>query len=142
MFELGLQSNKTDVLARTMYDNAIQGIVDHLLRRSSPSGSLYVIRLVQGKEVHIMDHLSCFLPGTLALGAHGPTHDRDVLLAVELIATCHDMYACFASGLSPESVLFRNGTDFIAEDSRYFLRPETVESLYYLFRKTGNPLYR
>jgi mannosyl-oligosaccharide alpha-1,2-mannosidase len=61
-----------------------------------------VVNYEKGKVVDKMDHLTCFLPGMLALGASGITHDRDLLIAKELIATCFDMYACVRTGLAPE----------------------------------------
>ena len=54
-----------------------------------------------------MDHLVCFLPGTLALGhMHGlPSWHMD--LAKELTETCWQMYARMETGLAPEIVFFR-----------------------------------
>lgn len=90
-----------------------------------------------------MDHLTCFLPGMLALGAEGLTHDRDLKLAEELMETCFDMYVCSVSGLAPEAVVFTEGSaDYEVKDARYQLRPETMESLFILHRKTKNPKYR
>ena len=62
--------------------------------------------------------------------------------AEELMHTCFEMYACSATGLAPEVVEFTRGVDFTASDAHYYLRPETVESIFILHRKTGNPKYR
>ena len=53
-----------------------------------------------------MDHLSCFLPGMLALGyLHGfPKSHLDV--ARNLTHTCYQLYHQSPSGLSPEEVIF------------------------------------
>jgi hypothetical protein len=40
-----------------------------LLKRSKPSGLMYVSDLEGGHNVHKMDHLACFVPAVLALGA-------------------------------------------------------------------------
>ncbi|KAG7281455.1 hypothetical protein CRUP_012398 [Coryphaenoides rupestris] len=53
-----------------------------------------------------MDHLVCFLPGTLALGAHHGLPDDHLELARELMETCYQMYAQMETGLSPEIVHF------------------------------------
>lgn len=52
------------------------------------------------------DHLVCFLPGALALGAHNGLPSDHLDLAVELAETCHQMYAQVETGLSPEIVHF------------------------------------
>ena len=54
-------------------------------------------------------------------------------------------YARTSSGLAPEYVEFAsNGDlrDIAVGDSRYNLRPETVETMYILHHITGDPVYR
>lgn len=63
-----LQSNRTDNRMRILYDEAIQGTYDFLLRKSKPSESWYISHFEKGVFVNKMDHLTCFLPGTVALG--------------------------------------------------------------------------
>ena len=55
-----------------------------------------------------MDHLVCFVPGMLALGAqHIPeVHDEHMQLAAALTDTCHAMYDKQRTGLAPEFVRF------------------------------------
>ena len=48
----------------------------------------------------------CFLPGTLALGAHHGLPDDHLELARLLMETCYQMYAQMETGLSPEIVHF------------------------------------
>lgn len=52
------------------------------------------------------DHLVCFLPGTLALGAHHGLPADHMELAKQLMETCYQMYAQMETGLSPEIVHF------------------------------------
>jgi hypothetical protein len=54
------------------------------------------------------------------------------------------MYARMQTGIAPEFVTFRSGTDFVAGSNApfYILRPETVESLFILYQLTGDPVYR
>lgn len=56
--------------------------------------------------VTLQDHLVCFLPGTLALGAHNGLPGDHMDLAVKLMETCHQMYKQMETGLSPEIVHF------------------------------------
>ena len=134
-----------------------------------------------------MDHLVCFMPGTIALGA---TEGRplaeakksanwtqkqvdEMELAKELTKTCWGMYKAMSTGLAPEishfeikdpPQMYRHGplssldTDFSdfhgnsalwredyvikSQDSHNLQRPETVESLFYMWRITGDVMYR
>lgn len=54
------------------------------------------------------------------------------------------MYSRSATGLSPESVVFNGCTDFSISKTNptYMLRPEAIESFYYLNKLTGDPVYR
>lgn len=52
------------------------------------------------------DHLVCFLPGTLALGAHNGLPADHMDLAKQLMETCYQMYVQMETGLSPEIVHF------------------------------------
>ena len=103
-----------------------------------------------------MDHLVCFLPGTLALGWHfskstslggSRIPDWHLELAEELARTCSFMYSSFATGLPPEIVYFdvNNPSKEIYVkplDAFSLLRPESVESWFYLYRITGKEVYR
>lgn len=144
-----------------------------------------------------MDHLLCFMPGTIALGATGglpvsearklPTwgqkQEDEMLLAKELMKTCWATYIYTETGLAPEITYFKlddpprmlddlfppdkNGKKkalhevskplsplddkdaawrkdiYIKPADRHNLqRPETVESLLYMYRITGDEMYR
>lgn len=52
------------------------------------------------------DHLVCFLPGVLALGAHNGLPADHMDLAKQLMKTCYQMYVQMETGLSPEIVHF------------------------------------
>lgn len=51
-----------------------------------------------------MDHLVCFVPGLLALGAaHIPeVREEHMALATKLMRTCYEMYSRQPTGLAPE----------------------------------------
>jgi len=142
LLKFWLQTNKQNKRIRQIYDEAVEGIITYLLRNSTPSHDLYVVKYFQGNPVDEMDHLSCFLPGMLALGAHGKNYDRDLKIAEDLLATCINLYMCHWTGLAPESVNFVPGKDFVVADARYLLRPETIESLFILHRITKKNMYR
>lgn len=127
-----------------------------------------------GEEtVPFQDHLVCFLPGTLALGAHFGLPADHMELARALMDTCYQMNRQMETGLSPEIVHFnlypqkdqkdvqvkvsgaRSGQGWAQgsagltqglcpqpADRHNLLRPETVESLFYLYRFTGDRKYQ
>lgn len=103
-----------------------------------------------------MDHLSCFTPGLIALGLmEVPQHDlvkkdRNATwwrLAEGITASCFELWASTSTGLAPEfsKVSSKAPHKFVeaGSDGRHsFLRPETAESLFYLYRLTGDEKYR
>ncbi|KAJ0057622.1 hypothetical protein NL108_011100, partial [Boleophthalmus pectinirostris] len=130
------------------YLQAIEGVRKHLVRQTGPSRLTFVGELSHNRFNAKMDHLVCFLPGTLALGAHHGLPGSHMDLALELMETCHQMYAQMETGLSPEIAHFSlqtsSGPDVLVKpaDRHNLLRPETVESLFYLFRFTKETKYR
>jgi len=71
--------------------------------------------------------------------------------AAEYLETCWQMYNQTACGLAPESVYFpttpdpldENPPDMTSQSSPYnYLRPETLESIFIMYRRTGDPKYR
>jgi len=70
-------------------------------------------------------------------------------MAKELTKTCYQMYAKQATGLSPEIAYFNIDSGVNIEtltvrenDAANLLRPELIESLYYLYFLTGDPIYQ
>ncbi|RLW00351.1 hypothetical protein DV515_00008990 [Chloebia gouldiae] len=131
------------------YTRAIEGVKKHLLQRSEPKKLTFVGELAHGHFSAKMDHLVCFLPGTLALGAHNGLADDHMKLAETLIETCYQMYAQVETGLSPEIVHFNlhaqkghKDIEIKPADRHNLLRPETVESLFYMYRFTGDKKYQ
>lgn len=161
-----------------MYEEAMKGVRHRLVRKSIPNGLVFIGELPYGANGEFspkMDHLVCFLSGTLALGAtKGFTKEtamRDNLinfedlenlkLAEDLAKTCFEMYSVTSTGLAPEIAYFHTeeysegGLDGGNKSSEYIndiiikqadrhnlLRPETVESLFVLYRITEDPKYR
>merc|ERR1719333_807004 len=94
-----------------------------------------------------MEHLACFVGGMLALGAQSvPAEDREdwwLPTGAEITRTCYEMYARSPSGLAPEQITFASGEMAPKKNfEQFMLRPETLESLFYMHRLTGNQTYR
>ncbi|XP_056588003.1 endoplasmic reticulum mannosyl-oligosaccharide 1,2-alpha-mannosidase [Triplophysa dalaica] len=143
-----LQGGKKETELLEDYLQAIEGVKKNLLKQTSPSKLTFVGELSNGRLNPKMDHLVCFLPGTLALGAHNGLPDDHMDLARQLIETCYQMYAQMETGLSPEIAHFNlqypTGRDIDVKpaDRHNLLRPETVESLFYMYRFTKDEKYR
>ncbi|KAK9697044.1 hypothetical protein RND81_08G011400 [Saponaria officinalis] len=174
----GANNNVNLTYLHSMYKEAMKGVRHLLVRKTIPNGLVFVGELPYGAGGSFspkMDHLVCFLPGTLALGAtKGITKLKamkdnllslddleNLRLAEELAKTCVEMYSVTSTGLAPEIAYFHvedyfeEGLDGGNKSSKYLndiiikpadrhnlLRPETVESLFVLFRITEDPKYR
>jgi len=212
-----------------MYSESVGGVLTRLLfrtRNHSPplgrlgldpgadgGGLMYIAELINDQLSHKMDHLVCFLPGLLALGAANGAKalvHRDLSLpdeeigdselmkiAGELTRTCVEMYTRTPTGLAPEIAFFISGRPARVQRTRHYeteetqplpdlerfklggaphifssssslapklrlhgqtavdgdfsikvndahnlLRPETVESLFIMWRLTGDEKYR
>lgn len=96
-----------------------------------------------------VDHLVCFVPGYYALSSTvAPTEGlrlRYLALARRLMRTCIRMYTATITGLAPEISRLPEGSDGPLPDQNSkhsLLRPEAVESLFVLYRITGDNIYR
>ncbi|CAI5723676.1 unnamed protein product [Peronospora destructor] len=135
-----------DKYLRELYDDAVRGMEEYLLYFSIPDDLYFLQELTVPSLSPVlgMDHLACFIPGMLALGTLSETQDhaknaKHLELAEKLMETCYQFYHRQVTGLSPDRVGFPT---MHAISSNYILRPETVESLFYLYRVTKNPKYR
>ena len=148
LLKVWLQTGRKHAWLRQMYDAAIDGLASRLIQTGG-AGLLYVPRSNSGRLERKMDHLTCFVPGLLALGTKGmpPSKrtERDLKLAKGLMKTCWMMYHSTATGIAPEYVIFNGGANdpIVGGDMPYYmLRPETIESLHVMHEVTGDPIYR
>ncbi|EIW87221.1 glycoside hydrolase family 47 protein [Coniophora puteana RWD-64-598 SS2] len=134
-----LQTDQTEDVYRDMYDDAMNGVHEHLVLKSQKAGLTYIAELnpqrTPGGEVKWQlepkqDHLVCFFGGSLMLGATtsgalvqpvsippraeelSEQGKRDWETGVELIKTCMATHET-ATGLSPEIAFFRIPGDLI-----------------------------
>lgn len=218
-----LLTGKTDKVNLELYLKFTTFVINNLLFVSPERHLLYVtdLRLTRGAPSGVLEHLSCFLPGLLALGAHLLPLDDLPSLGIDFVGlaanlspedlegyvtvsnynlgklhmwaakglaeTCYLTYADQPSGLCPDEVLFVPGgvpwmevmekwrkhggrppipglgkkepvviaeseqdsrykkhikMDYWMRDGSYKLRPETIESLYLLWKTTGEVRWR
>ncbi|GAB1605905.1 mannosyl-oligosaccharide 1,2-alpha-mannosidase IA-like [Argonauta hians] len=140
-----LYTGKRDKVARDMYDEAIASIESWLLK-TSKSGLKYLAEYKINRVENKMDHLACFAGGMFALGAAGSSNPKKYIQLGEDIAhTCHESYSRTATKLGPESFRFEGHTEAKAmrqNEKYYILRPEVLETYFYMWRFTKNIKYR
>lgn len=181
-----LQTSGEEPIYQELWNQALAGVRKWLVTYSSSHHFTVLGERPEGlggKLSGKMDHLVCFMPGTIALGATGgltiedakkagkwgEKEEDEMSLAIELTKTCWGMYKVMATGLAPEITHFRldepphmesDGIlaskemtegkhagwrdDYIVSgnDHHNLQRPETVETLFYMWRITGDEKYR
>jgi len=152
----------------TMYRKAMDVVIQHVLFRPMLPDKNDILfpgnTVVQQDGIRLIpegQHLSCFVGGMFALGGRMFGIDEHVKIGERVARGCAWAYQAFPTGLMPEifnlvrcetiagcewdeqrwltegdrklSKGFRN-----ARDPRYILRPEAIESVFVLYRITGN----
>lgn len=181
-----LQTKKQEPIYLDMWKQALAGVRKHLIAYTKEAHLTVLGERPNGLNGELspkMDHLVCFMPGTIALaategltieeakkaGKWGKRQQDEMDLAIELTKTCWGMYKVTALGLAPEITFFEVGSpphmeadgplksedldsdpdakwrsDYTikAQDTHNLQRPETVETLFYMWRITGDQKYR
>ncbi|EGV59931.1 hypothetical protein CANTEDRAFT_110685 [Yamadazyma tenuis ATCC 10573] len=160
-----LQTNEQEHVYYDMYKESFEGITHNMVSYSKPNHLVYIGELengIKGKLSPKMDHLVCFYGGLVSLGAtSGLTLEEarkqpwwntkkelEFKFGADLTYSCYRMYEDTPTGLAPEIVVFNEdktkSRDFYIKplDKHNLQRPETVESLFYLYRLTGDEKYR
>lgn len=181
-----MQTSEEESIYLDLWNQALAGVRKHLITYSKDASFTILGERPNGLHKALspkMDHLVCFMPGTIALGATGglsvaeakkagkwgKKQEEEMRLAEELTKTCRGMYKVMATGLAPEITYFEIDSpprtegdamirskemtegedaswrsDYTVKpmDSHNLQRPETVESLFYMWRITGDVKYR
>ncbi|RDX54010.1 seven-hairpin glycosidase [Lentinus brumalis] len=109
-----LLSGMSEPKVLELYLRDISSVLRNLLYITPDRQLLYVTDAYRSKPSHTFEHLSCFLPGLLALGAHTlPLSPRDRQLhewaAQGLAYTCWITYADSETGLGPDEMSMKPG---------------------------------
>ncbi|KAG0244039.1 hypothetical protein BGW41_000467 [Actinomortierella wolfii] len=147
---------------REMFEESMDSLEEYMVSRPSDGSQEYaIVGKVETSTKNIettMDHLACFIGGSLAMGSVYFDRPKDMVLARQITEACYLSYHYSATGLGPENFKFQatSGTNGKSFDPRlpgtfyerswsnqeYILRPETLESLWIMYRLTGNPRYQ
>ncbi|OAT10644.1 mannosyl-oligosaccharide alpha-1,2-mannosidase [Blastomyces gilchristii SLH14081] len=143
-------------LYRDRWVLAIESSIEHLKSTiSSNHGEYtYLAGFRNGKLDFTSQHLTCFNGGNFLLGGQVLCRQDFIDFGLELVKGCYHSYHSTATGIGPEGFgwdpkkvpddqrkLFEEEGFYITH-SNYNLRPEVIESYYYAYRVTGDPMYQ
>ena len=139
----------------------------HLAVRGLPAagekkGKVFLSQFRNGWLLNEMGHLTCFAGGNILLGGKILGRQDIIQLGLDIIDTCHHTYISTTTHIGPESFawlpeaptkatyqpegegqrLQQERMGMWISDARWMLRPETVESYFYAYRITGDPVYQ
>ncbi|KAI8637057.1 glycoside hydrolase [Parasitella parasitica] len=151
-------SRGKDGVKKEMVSQIISSLKDRLLVDSPFDSTVSFLAVLDGdRQILQMDELACFAPGSLLLAARTfPDEYKDLeKIAKRLMLGCYSAWDLTITGLAPEIFSWdtnRNSHAVYYDDSKrpavypvhpsYILRPETLESLYYFYVYTKNPMYQ
>ena len=142
LLKLWLISDMQDEKYRKLYDESAAAIREHLVGVTE-HGNMYLGIKSNGHLSNDMEHLACFGGGMFALGAISNQKDTKweemYEIGANITQTCYRMYQSQKLGLSAEKTRI---TDWQATVNYYILRPEVVESIFYMWRFTHDEKYR
>ncbi|KAI8926322.1 glycoside hydrolase [Entophlyctis helioformis] len=127
------------------FHEAGQAIDQYLVKRSEDGTRAFLSHVYADLRpgANTFHHLSCFAGGMFALGGavdpSSPRSDKWKQLGASITESCYGSYASSNSGLGGEQV---DGTSLRPLTESYYLRPEVVESLFYMWRLTHDIKYR
>jgi mannosidase alpha-like ER degradation enhancer 2 len=115
---------------KNMYDESISAVNKYLLDSAS-TGLWYThADMNTGEKTQtVFGALDAFMPAMLILG-------EDLKTAEQIQESCYKMWTHF--GIEPEEIDYAT---FEVTAPYYILRPENIESAFYLYRTTKNPKY-
>ncbi|KAI9617084.1 hypothetical protein H4Q26_010722 [Puccinia striiformis f. sp. tritici PST-130] len=149
-----------------MYTSVIESARTHLMKTydiESPGGkNVTVLGTIEwGLFTPALDHLICFAGGMIGLGAQLLNRTQDLDLALKHTDACAWAYESTKTGVGPDEAsvveaddqftpwqvvyhegIPRSGPETspwpLVTNPRYIGRPETIESVYYMWRITGD----
>ncbi|KAF7345377.1 alpha-1,2-Mannosidase [Mycena venus] len=131
-----LLTGQSEPKTKELYLKAVESIINELIYVTPNRNLLYVTDATNGSPSFKFEHLSCFLPGLLALGVHTldlplPTKELHSWAAEGIATTCWLSYADQKSGLGPDEM-------FMARAEPPYTSAKWTTQLAY-WEKTGRP---
>ena len=138
-----LYNNKSDAKLFDMYIKSIDAIRNSMVGISSKDYLAYFGDLKSDRLEKKMGHLACFTGGLLALTSLYSSKSSSLEymeLGKNITNTCHESYVRSETRIGPEYFHFereeQEAKSIKNDEKSYLLRPEVVESYFYLWRLT------
>ncbi|CAO3646991.1 unnamed protein product [Cunninghamella echinulata] len=172
-----------------MYIESVDKMKEHIFTQIQDNGMIFLPQYDTYSDYKdpTMDHLSCFVPGMIAIGSKTFNRPEDLDIAIGTLESCIHIYRTSGTGLGAEMWLFNGGEKYDKDnfkksldklagtyqiddnsnnnnvhyqtdyklpprptrldqirviDAAYHLQPETLESLFILYRITGDQKYQ
>jgi mannosyl-oligosaccharide alpha-1,2-mannosidase len=138
LLKLFIMTDGQCVKCGELYVSAIDGMKTYLLRSSR--NQTYVGTIKANIPEDKLSYVSFFIPGMIALGSQY-FNKSDLDLAIALAKTGADWHNATKTNLMADSYEVQQGVIKILDPS-FKLRPEFIESCFYLWRLTGNETWR
>jgi mannosyl-oligosaccharide alpha-1,2-mannosidase len=145
---------------RRMYEYAMTTVIDRTLYRpmvEDKADILITASVRDGRRDNGGQHLVCFAGGMLGLGGRLIENNTHVDTGRKLTDGCIYTYKHSLLGVMPEIFSMRACPNMLEcdyngqpgsspfskiDDARYILRPEAIESVFYMYRLTGDSAYQ
>jgi mannosyl-oligosaccharide alpha-1,2-mannosidase len=153
---------------KTAMDTAIQNVFFRPMSPDNPDvlvSGKFEVNVGSSDLVTENEHLTCFLGGMVGLGGKIFSNTSHIDIADKLTQGCVWAYNTTPTGIMPENGrvvkcptldcqwdedvwIQQGGGSFFPKpytavrDARYILRPEAIESLFYMYRITGDSKYQ
>jgi mannosyl-oligosaccharide alpha-1,2-mannosidase len=152
LLKLWLYENKSNEKTIETYLASIDAVRNKMVDVSMGDKLTYIGEIKSGRLDKKMDHLACFSGGLFALTSISvdslDENTRKIYLdlAKNITNTCHESYIRTSSRIGPESFHFermdQEAMSIKSNEKYYILRPEVIESYFYLWRTTKDNKYR
>jgi mannosyl-oligosaccharide alpha-1,2-mannosidase len=145
---------------RKMYDYAMATAINHTMFRPMTRDNADILIAsanVDGQRDIKGQHLVCFAGGMLALGGRLFDNSTHIDIGRKISDGCAWTYKNAPNGIMPEvfsmlacptwsdcayTLSSDSGPFSAVDDGRYVLRPEAIESIFYMYRITGESRYQ
>ncbi|KAI8076466.1 glycoside hydrolase [Gilbertella persicaria] len=159
--------NKQDPALLEMWEKSVKSIQEHMLVATAQDPNIeFVAGIAKDKVYYSSQELICFWPGNILLGITQTSLENKRQFrqfADTFLTSCIETWKKSKTGIAPESWKFtpkddrlqlkldklfqsnkskRDIASFQVENSIYDLRPETIESIFYYYRLTGDKKYK
>eukprot|EP01127_Copromyxa_protea_P018814 TRINITY_DN59_c0_g2_i3.p1 TRINITY_DN59_c0_g2~~TRINITY_DN59_c0_g2_i3.p1 ORF type:complete len:561 (+),score=100.25 TRINITY_DN59_c0_g2_i3:41-1723(+) len=140
-----LLTNKTSPAMEEWYYETAESILDVLSHKIAGDMLVVTDKAKANSDHKEMEHLTCFVGGMFALGSMNAQdkkiRERHASAGAGVAKICNEMYNIQYQHLHGESIKI-DGDTISHHNDQYLMRPEAVESWFYMYRLTHDQKYR